>query len=408
MGVTGAPARSLIGVLLGLSLAVAACGTNAPADKAGKASERASASAKASEKAVEGAPDELKSVAMSTPGPLQRPILSPDLLVFSSKTLRPDVVAAISKVKGVANVEQISMAQFFVEEQGVTYAAVNPSTFRRFAPNATAQFQDVWNRVAGGEIAIDPVIGKRLVSKNEYISLGNAKGAPSVHVGAYAQLPKRIDAVVNERWAKKLGMPPGNAVLVSTGQAAPGPVSAQLTKLAGKTASVQILAYNFDVKSVQTAVLTGGSVARAVGSFNYTVNPNGTVNPDPRWVAANIRTEQVPILGAVRCHKAMLPQLRAALTEIERYPGLAKAIHKGEYGGCYVPRFIARNPARGLSFHTFGTALDINVPGNLRGTPGLIDRRVVAIFKKWGFNWGGDWSYTDPMHFELARIVKVG
>jgi len=72
-----------------------------------------------------------------------------------------------------------------------------------------------------------------------------------------------------------------------------------------------------------------------------------------------------------------------------------------------VPRFIAKDPAKGLSFHTFGTAIDLNVPGNQRGTVGTIDRRVVRIFEQWGFNWGGNWRYTDPMHFELARIVKA-
>jgi hypothetical protein len=35
-----------------------------------------------------------------------------------------------------------------------------------------------------------------------------------------------------------------------------------------------------------------------------------------------------------------------------------------------------------------------------------MDRRVVAIFKSWGFAWGGDWHYTDPMHFELAKLAK--
>ena len=39
---------------------------------------------------------------------------------------------------------------------------------------------------------------------------------------------------------------------------------------------------------------------------------------------------------------------------------------------------------------------------------GEIDRDVVAIFKRWGFAWGGDWSYTDPMHFELREIVRPG
>jgi hypothetical protein len=114
----------------------------------------------------------------------------------------------------------------------------------------------------------------------------------------------------------------------------------------------------------------------------------------------------VPILGAVTCNKAMLPQLRGALNQVVR-EHLASKIHPGEYGGCYVPRFIAKDPAKGLSFHTFGTAIDLNVPGNQRGTVGTIDRRVVRIFEQWGFNWGGNWRYTDPMHFELARIVKA-
>ena len=30
---------------------------------------------------------------------------------------------------------------------------------------------------------------------------------------------------------------------------------------------------------------------------------------------------------------------------------------------------------------------------------------MVAIFKRWGFAWGGDWGYTDPMHFEMNAIV---
>jgi hypothetical protein len=31
---------------------------------------------------------------------------------------------------------------------------------------------------------------------------------------------------------------------------------------------------------------------------------------------------------------------------------------------------------------------------------------VVEIFKRWGFAWGGDWQYTDPMHFELTTILS--
>ncbi len=48
------------------------------------------------------------------------------------------------------------------------------------------------------------------------------------------------------------------------------------------------------------------------------------------------------------------------------------------------------------------------MPGNQRGTVGEMDRDVVAIFKYWGFGWGGDWRYTDPMHFELNQIKRPG
>jgi hypothetical protein len=156
---------------------------------------------------------------------------------------------------------------------------------------------------------------------------------------------------------------------------------------------------------VQQPLATGGSVAEAVGTFSYRWFDDGTVAPDPAWIAANIRTEPVPILGDVTCHRVMLPQLRGALREVVSR-GLASEIHPQEYGGCYVPRFIGRDPRKGLSLHTWGIAVDLNVPGNLRGVPGEINRDVVAIFKKWGFAWGGDWAWTDPMHFEMAQLVR--
>lgn len=359
-------------------------------------------------------PDELRDVAMERPGKVKTPLFTQDMLVYSQDPLPASVVAAMRKVPGVQAAEQFSMSSFFVEEQQVPFAAVDPDTFRRFTPAATAQMADIWNRVADGELGLVPRIRETIARQDDTVQMGNAKDSPSLHIGALAPLNESlnapfIQAVVNERWADKLKMPKGNALLISTGSAEPRDLQPKLQALAGDKATVQILGpgRNLDPGAALTAVLTGGSVARAVGSFTYTVNPDGTVNPDPRWVSTYIRTEQVPILGSVRCNKAMLPQLRAALTEIVQR-GLASKIIRAQYGGCYVPRFIARDPSKGLSFHTWGTAVDLNVPGNLRGTAGLIDRTVVKIFEKWGFNWGGYWRYTDPMHFELARIVKVG
>ena len=108
-----------------------------------------------------------------------------------------------------------------------------------------------------------------------------------------------------------------------------------------------------------TALPTGGTLGSVVGTFRYRVLGGGRIAPDPAWVAANIRTEVVPILGSVTCHKDLFPQLRAALLEVQQR-GLADAIDPGEYAGCYYPRFIADTTT--LSNHSFGLALDLNIP----------------------------------------------
>ena len=348
-------------------------------------------------------------MAVDPPGKQKGALLSSDVMVYSQNTLDDSTVDKIKAIKGVDSIEKISMGSFYVGEQEVTYAAVNPSTFWRFTPPGTAQTPDVWKRVAKGEIAVEPAIGRKVEKDNGFMEVGNASDAQTIHIGAYAEIldpskAKRIDAVVNDKWAEKLGTKKDNAMLVAMGSRSPQSIRKQLQKYAGDKASVQILGPDLDINATQTAFLTGGNVAKAVGSFSYKANPDGTVRPDPAWVSANIRTMEMPIIGPVTGHRVMLPQLKGALTEVVAR-GLGKAIKT--YDGCYVPRFIGHDPSRGLSFHTYGTAIDLNASTNYRGIAGDMNRNVVAIFKNWGFAWGGDWNYTDPMHFELAKLGKA-
>ncbi len=408
------PGRRLAAVAAALVVVplLAACGSAPPA-----ARPTASGSTPASPGIPQGTPISGSSlvpaadVSMPAPGKLTRPMLSADVLVFSSRTLTPQVRQRIAHTKGVVAAEPFAMAQFYYHENEVTYGAVDPATFRRFTLAGTGETTEVWDRVAGGEIAINPALGHRIQDQQGYVRMGGGHDSPVVHVGAYAQLfdPRissmNLDAVVNARWAQRLGMVTDNALLLSTGTAAPRGVVKRIRPITRGTASLQILGPNFDIHAVQTAILTGQSVASAVGTFNYTANANGTVNPDPAWVAAYIRTANVPILGPVTCNKKMLPQLVDALTEIQQR-GLARYINPQQYGGCFVPRYIAGTHT--LSNHAFGLAIDLNVPENQRGTAGQMNRTVVAIFEKWGFTWGGTWHYTDPMHFELNRLVRAG
>ena len=348
----------------------------------------------------------LTKYAVAAPGRLQTPLRTPDVLLSSSKPIPASVRAAVRAVPGVTQAISISVASVSANGRTLKLAAGDPAQFRRFTAFASARSDEVWNRVAGGEIAVDPSLPRKLQDQPGYLRLGSADDSPEVHIGAYAPLVKQIDVVMNDRRGRQLGLPRGNAMLVSTGELTPSKVEGALKKVLNKGTTMQTLALEFN-DPLQTAVLSGASVSSAVGTFNYTPHPDGTVTPQASWVSAYIRRESVPLIGTVTCNKGMLPQLRAALTEVVQR-GLASKIHPSEYGGCYVPRFIANDPAKGLSLHSWGMALDLNVHGNERGTVGQMDRQVVAIFKRWGFAWGGDWNFTDPMHFEMDRVVKAG
>ncbi len=407
--------RALVAALVAVSV-LAACGGEPAAgrpveDAPGPAAALPSTAALASPSAPAPAAPSARAPARAAfsvpdPGPLDKRLLSADVLITSAEPIPAATTRRIRALEGVDAALPLSVASLSSNGRTLSIAAVDPGEFRRYAPYPSARADVVWSRVAGGEVAVDPSVGKRLEEPAGYLQLGTQQGAPEVHIGAYAPLPRRISAVVSEPRGEQIGMVADNALLVSTGRFTPSRVTPRIQEVLGRTATIQVLAYEFDL-DVQTAVLTGTSAAEAVGTFRYTPLPSGRVVPDPGWVAANIRTETVPLLGEVTCHRVMIPQLRAALSEIVQR-GLSPEIHPGEYAGCYYPRFIGYDPAKGLSLHSWGIAVDLNTPGNQRGTVGEMNRQVVAIFKKWGFAWGGDWNYTDPMHFELASIVRTG
>jgi hypothetical protein len=128
-------------------------------------------------------------------------------------------------------------------------------------------------------------------------------------------------------------------------------------------------------------------------------NP-GFLQVDPAWVRAHIVTATVPILGRVTCNRAIVPQLRGAMQELQD-AGLASLIHS--YAGCYVPRMVNRVPNASISHHTWGVAFDCNAATNPYGAPPHQDPRLVAILRRWGFTWGGEWIVPDGNHFEYKR-----
>jgi hypothetical protein len=150
------------------------------------------------------------------------------------------------------------------------------------------------------------------------------------------------------------------------------------------------------------AVLPPVELKTLFGEFAARPAPGrpGYLEIDPAWEAAHIATERVPILGKVTCNVALFPQLRGAIREIVEL-GLRDTIDS--FSGCYARRFANRDPTQSISHHTWGVALDINVPANPFGAPPSQDPRMVEVFERWGFIWGGTFVRPDGMHFEYHR-----
>ena len=74
--------------------------------------------------------------------------------------------------------------------------------------------------------------------------------------------------------------------------------------------------------------------------------------------------------------------------------------HLKTWDGC----FNIRNKRNGgtPSLHSWGVAIDINAAWNRMGQKPTIHADVVKCFKDAGFDWGGDWSRPDGMHFQLS------
>jgi len=59
------------------------------------------------------------------------------------------------------------------------------------------------------------------------------------------------------------------------------------------------------------------------------------------------------------------------------------------------------------SLHSWGVAVDINAAWNGYGKKPTMTKELVACFTDAGFDWGGNWSMPDGMHFQLSNLGVI-
>ncbi len=335
---------------------------------------------------------------------------APAYIATVEKGLSAGRIARLGATPGVAVLAPVSVRRVTVRGpvgKGVLrVGAVDPLAFRSVAPPSTRDAEFVWTALMSDRAVISFEAARKLGVKSAD-ELLVARSA--IKVGAFADNgnPNIADVLVSAEVARRmeLGSPRVLVVGAKTGVT----IETLGRDLRRRLPDARFTRIHGEIprSSSPAAPEPVGTVSgETIGTMSFRILKNGYIDPDPAWVATNIATGTVPILGSVRCHRIMFPQLSSALAEIEER-GLARAIRPREYAGCYVPRFVDRDPRRGLSMHAFGLAFDVNTSTNALGTRGDIHPDVVAIFEKWGFEWGGRWSRPDPMHFELDRIIDV-
>lgn len=152
------------------------------------------------------------------------------------------------------------------------------------------------------------------------------------------------------------------------------------------------------------AVLPQVYIKKALGEFSYTDPTGTTFEQDPGFRQRWIVTADVPLLGQVTCHEAVVEMLTGAMDQLTD-EGLGHLVDASGYRGCWNPRLIrsVSGEPSGLSRHSWGAAVDLNATTNPLGSAGDQDERLVDAMEVWGFTWGGDWVVPDPMHFEYGR-----
>jgi len=145
----------------------------------------------------------------------------PDVMIVSQHPLPSWAPGAVQRAHDVAAAESVDAARIQVNGKYVAMLGVDPSTFRGFAARPTAASNQLWQNIASGAMAVSYTMGRQ-----DHLPLGGrvrvagAHAAENLPVGGFATVGiGGIDTVVSRQTAASLGLPAGNAIVVSAASA---------------------------------------------------------------------------------------------------------------------------------------------------------------------------------------------
>jgi len=165
-----------------------------------------------------------------------------DLLVVAPFSLSRQVLAAVSRQPEVTSADQIEAAKVKINGTYTAVLGVDPSTFRGYAAGPTAASDPLWQGVASGGVAVSYTMGTL-----DRLSLGGGITVAglrpeSLRVVAFGTVGiGGVDAVVSDLTARSLGMPAGNAIVISAPPASVASLASRIKGVIPRGAAVEPL-----------------------------------------------------------------------------------------------------------------------------------------------------------------------
>lgn len=219
-------------------------------------------------------------------------------------------------------------------------------------------------------------------------------------------------------------------------------MSSQEADLLGATLDTRVLIYgHFDRTALQAALsqrgLTSNSKVRIRQSWDAP-DPDNTMSMsrtkailgefqmdyahlstlgwtavDDVWRNAFLPAARESYPAGIRamCNKVVRADLYAALQEVvdSGLAGGIDAANSNTDGGCSSGQARLARITQSLgsvSRHSWGQPIDMNTVTNCQGCVPKMDCRIVRIFRKHNFAWGGNFLTPDGMHFEWVGEAR--
>ncbi|HEY4701465.1 MAG TPA: C40 family peptidase [Streptosporangiaceae bacterium] len=189
------------------------------ADSTSGAGTQSAAGAQSSATAQATAATESSTAAEPVVAPLHG-LRQADLIVVASASLPSGTLARIRKLAGVTAAESLEAARIQLNGKFTAVLGVNPSTFRSYAAKQTAASDKLWQNVASGAVSVSYTMGQDDKLKAGGTVHANGAKQENLRVGGLGTVGiKGVDAVVSDQVARSLGVPAGNAIVISAPKA---------------------------------------------------------------------------------------------------------------------------------------------------------------------------------------------